>query len=322
MANAEHDNGLLKFKDDLGREDHFQLPPGLNYFHRLVYSNLRNGSGLSELLGEYGDRVTFERMEELRPVIDYMIEPKSTAEFLDMKTAVVNAAIMSASFDATSPLMAALGILEDLNALSEDESNNLAPMISEGLTGNEFNFRRLESRPYKEVKDRVVTLEEAVTLAKKAKAAHQPVGMTFGKWRLGVHNEQGDTIDQGRKVLGTDGLYFAMVESAESIKLRRPGQVFDPDEDRLGQVARLSGVDYVCLLDPQSADSEFLNGYYDNVWGMIRPNFYFVGARDYELNPVFEERGLRYGSVLLWGRETNRISTTARVSKIRDGQLT
>ena len=169
MANSEHDNGLLKFKDDLRREDHFQPPPGLNYFHRLVYSNLRNGSGLSELPGEYGDRVTFERMEELRPVIDYMIEPKSTAEFLDMKTAVVNAAIMSASFDATSPLMAALGILEDLNALSEDESNDLAPLISEGLIDYRFSFRRIESRLYMEVRERVITLEEAATFAKKQK---------------------------------------------------------------------------------------------------------------------------------------------------------
>lgn len=174
-------------------------------------------------------------------------------------------------------------------------------------------------KPVLDHRRKILTVSAAEELANSTKSDEARVGYVVGKWGLGAHQEHLDLLAQAKKALGAGGKLIVGVESERAIRTRQLSHhgVFN-DRERLLRMAALGMVDAVMLTDPETISPEGINLYYELLWNKIGPHIYFVGNADYHWRSVFEERARRMGTILLWAREKNTISTTELLKRLCD----
>lgn len=143
------------------------------------------------------------------------------------------------------------------------------------------------------------------------------VGLIGGKWRMGVHSEQRQTILNAVKVLAPlGGILAVSVESNESILARRSQKAL-PLQERLEAVASVPGVDIVFPVYPP-LELPQQKPYYEELWQNLGLAFYFTGEHHHPLFQTFAERAKKLGITLLWDHEEATVSATKLIATIAD----
>jgi len=309
-------------------EDLNLLPVGASFFQQklaeLVTWKLgEDGLGSSPTVFRAACRETFDR---LRPLVDFLTQPRSIQGFQDLKKGLLE--IMSPS----NRYLSMSG--EDEQGIDEivDWLDYLSPEIKifpfqefESLSvGQPWKevweaYEEIGTKPLRPVEEKIKSLEEAAALAEEVRNGETGrVGYVIGKWRLGPHKEHIALFEEARKSLGTDGVLFVAVESQRSIWQRRGRDHFAlPDQERLERIAALEAVDYAILFDPSDEELKDLEGFYYQADRKFYRDLWFIGTEDYHWRPDFERRAMELGMIILWRSPTTSLSTSELIAQIR-----
>ncbi len=299
---------------------HVELPAEgtLPAFHQRLYELVQHQSGFSRIEEDW------LKTKELIPYIDFLTAPRSIKEH-------------------TAVLESALQVLHDNRHAEDDDNIYWLDLLLHNFSAIQFDTPiyhdvscgivqpgtywsgREEVLPPERVdivpENKIVTLPELEGRLQKLKENDDEInkGALTGKWRIGPHSEQLGTIRQAKRLLGPRSVLIAFLEGKESVLLRKGVEhlVFD-DRERGERLIDNKWIDFVCVLDPKTGSDVAMRDFYKDIWAKVGLDYYFVGAQDHPLTPRFCNYGRELGTVVLWAREKNQVSTTDIVKEIAE----
>lgn len=320
----------------------FLSPDDSSFFHRktaeVVFPILEDGEVIS-LLGF--NALCQKTIDSLLPLVDFITQTRSIAEFQELKELLLRLLFQYHPENLSRPKVTEKGLVFSiptgdewriasvvywldwlLPELKIFPNSALLDDLIEGQTGFTEAWESSEtlgSKPRLGLKAKIASLEQMPGILERIPYQGEiRVGLTIGKWRLGVHPEHISLLQSSKEALGRDGVLMVGVESQRSVWQRRGRDHFVlPDQTRLEQIAALEPVDYAVLLDPSEDQCRDLNRYYYQAWQQLNPGYYFFGSADYHWREEFERRGRELGVILLWERPTDSISTSTIIEQIR-----
>lgn len=261
----------------------------------------------------------WRKTQELLPLADYLVEPKSILNFLCLREVVLNELYKrgSAQYDYSPSgyldyLVMALKIIP-MYVVSNVALNGVKP----GVVLEDW-FEDIQDRKVKT--DKFMTLEELSNIVKERRSDY--IAATFGKWRDGFHGEHIETLRLGRHVLGENGLYILFIESKEAILARLGVNTHClNDDERVRQATECQSIDRVCVVNPGSGEEGVIENYYRDLWAKVSPDYYIFGSSDDTLTNTFIQRGKELGTIVLWARDKGNISTSKKIKDIKQRGL-
>lgn len=309
--------GLPRRKSEYPKENPFK---GQSAFCKKVWdymSEVCQGSEISPSV--------FQAMiEDTLPLVEYLIRPREISEYQEVKRGTME--LLYHCGQGKSPDIFSrswwLYMIADEIKMFPDEDCIIRELSKREITPAKA-WEETEGTLIKTT-DHNLKIVDYETALKTMKGSQPEVGgfairrgITIGKYRLQKHSEHEETIHQGKLELGTGGLFVCLVESKEGLQsVFGKNYYCEEDKERLFRMAQTSA-DLVSLVDHRCISEEERNAFFEKVWEEMLPDRYYVGSKDDALTPIFRERAQRLGVILLWARDSNKISNTGVIREVQ-----
>lgn len=270
----------------------------------------------------YSRLFAYRKAQDLSPFLAQLTAPRSISEHRDLITASL--AVMPAykTGDDYSNIYHLSSVLDEFSVYqceivaSTDVENGVTTPEQWWQDRKEAGLEGVCIPP----DEKIVNLNQLTTRLKDLKSTDGSinVGALTGKWRIGPHSEQLETIEEAKKLLGPRSVLILFLEGKDSVELRKgENHACLDDMERAKRFKDNKWVDFICVLDPQTGSDAEMKDYYKDVWKRVGLDYYFLGAKDHPLTPRFCEYGRELGTIVLWSREQNRMSTTDIVKDLQ-----